>query len=357
LDLYEGKSRLGIKVAFRSYRARLPPTPRLSWIVYYYPDGLLGGPLQPTAGGLGTLLKRLGLVACLVLAVIAIAKRRDWLPTERPTNVIAGAPIASEKHAPKSTSSPQPSAGPDLRARLDAGFTGQSANDPDYLAAAKLITPAPPQTPLALQGVDPRRLRASFQRGVTAMRSDAADQSATGARLVSVAAILGYQPARLLIVQRYPSSAILRSTVSSAEAVRYSFDPLLLPSAQSEGNRNSLVLLTAYFSGRQALVDYASDVLAVLGDDKRLQTSERLQILLNLLARVRGTCTAITVTIAKARTMTGPECSPALQLQIENYLHVIPPPGRETESRREALRLLDGFAEFERSDMRSPAPN
>ena len=318
----------------------------------------LGGTLLMGGVGLRALMMRLGLVAVVVIALVVIAAAsRQWLPTKAPADGIAVAPTASDKHTPKSTSSPQLTTGPGLRTRLDVGFTTQPNHDPDYLAAAKLIIPAPPQTALGLQGVDPRRLRASFQHGVIAMRGDAEDESATGARLVSVAAVLGYQPARVLIAQRYPSSVILRSTVSSAEAVRYSLDPLLMADAQSNGNRNFLVLLAAYFSGRRALADYASDVLAVLSDDKRLQTSERLQVLLSLLARVRGACTAIAMTTIKARTVTSPECSPALQLQIENYLHVTPPFGLEPESRREALRLLDGFAETERSDTRSPAAN
>ena len=171
---------------------------------------------------------RLGSVAGLVTALVAVVvESRHWLPT-KPADVIAVAPTESEKHPPKSASSPQLTTGSDLRARLDVGFTTQPNHDPDYLAAAKLIIPAPPQTALGLQGVDPRRLRASFQHGVIAMRGDAEDESATGARLVSVAAVLGYQPARVLIAQRYPSSVILRSTVSSAEAVRYSLDPLLM---------------------------------------------------------------------------------------------------------------------------------
>jgi hypothetical protein len=304
---------------------------------------MLGGILAARGVGLGPSLVRLGLVVGLVIALVSIvAQGRQGLPTEAPVDSMAAMPTASDKHTPKSASSlPKPGAESDLRTRLDVGFTTQPSNDPDYLAAAKLIIPPPPQTDLALQGVDPRRLRASFQRGVTAMRSDAAGQSATGARLVSVAAILGYQPARVLIAQHYPSSATLRSTVSSTESLRYSLDPLLTPGSQSEGNRNFLVLLAAYFSGHQALSHYANDLLAVLGDDQRFQTGERLELLLNLLARVRGACTAIAMAVVKARMITGPECSSGLQSQIANYLKATPRPGLEVESRRQALQFLD----------------
>jgi hypothetical protein len=76
----------------------------------------------------------------------------------------------------------------------------------------------------------------------------------------------------VLIAHRYPSSSAIRAAVSSVEAVRYSLDPLTISGVSSEANRNFLVLLAAYFSGRQALADYANNVLAVLRDDKRLQT-------------------------------------------------------------------------------------
>jgi hypothetical protein len=270
----------------------------------------------------------------------------------------------TDKHAVKTTAPPRQEtasvgaskslATPDSTARFDSGFSIAPNNNADYLQAAKLIIQPPPQTELALQGVDPRRLRANFQRGVIALRSDGEGQIATGARLVSVVAILGYEPARLLISQRYPASSIIRSTVSSTEAVRYSLDPLVIPGAKSEGNRNFLVLLASYFSGRHALSAYATDLLAVLRDDQRLQTVDRLQLLFSLLARVRGACTAVAKAIVQTRTMAAPECSSELQVQVENYLRTTPLRGLEAQSRRQALRLLDS-GELERSVVALPA--
>jgi hypothetical protein len=320
---------------------------------------LVGEELLAPESGLRTLLTRLGLVAGCALALIAASEIRHWLTT-RPPHAIASNPTASPKPAlPSAAAAPAEqsvgSAQRDMRARFDAGFAIQPNNNPDYVAAAKLMVPPPPQTELALQGVDPRRLRANFQRGMTAMQNDAEDQKVSGARLVSVAAILGYGPARLLIVHRYPSSSNIRSAVASAEAVRYSLDSLLVSGVPSEANRNFLVLLAAYFSGHQALADYANNLLAVLLDDNRLQTGERLQLLLGLLARVRGSCTAVAMIVGKPRTATGSECSPALQAQIENYLHVTTPPGFEAESRRHAVKMLDNSADAERPVASTPA--
>ena len=55
-----------------------------------------------------------------------------------------------------------------------AGSVAQLSNstnvNTDLRMAEKLMVPAPPQTDRALQGIDPRRLRASFQRGMAAMQ-------------------------------------------------------------------------------------------------------------------------------------------------------------------------------------------
>jgi hypothetical protein len=108
--------------------------------------------------------------------------------------------------------------------------------------AEKLMVPAPPQTDAALQGTDPRLLRASFQRGTAAMQSNYSDATTKeGAGLISIAAVLGYEPARVTILQEYPRSSIIRSAVSSNEAVRYSLDPLLVLGPQSESRRIFLV--------------------------------------------------------------------------------------------------------------------
>ena len=218
-----------------------------------------------------------------------------------------------------------------------------SANvNADFKMAEKLMVSAPPDTDLALQGIDPRRLRASFQRGMAAMQSNDSDATnKEGAELVSMAAVLGYEPASVTIVQEYPRSSVIHSAVSSAEAVRYSLDPLFILGPQSQSNQIFLGLLASYFSGRHELPPYANDLLATLSDDRRLQTADSLKSLLGLLARVPGACTALSQAVVKARTVTGPECSPGLQLQLENFIRLTAPVGLETRSRRQALQLLE----------------
>ena len=290
-------------------------------------------------------LVRLGLIVGSILIGVVLLFHVRYS-----SNTIALAPksstaVAQVNHAVKlhsqATSSPRFAAAiaPD-QALADSGALSNSATD--LRTAEKLMVPAPPQTDLTLQGIDPRRLRARFQRGMAAMQSNNSDAtSEEGAGLVSVAAVLGYWPARVTIVGEYPRSSIIRSAVSSAEAVRYSLDPLFVPGQQSESNRILLVLLASYFSGRHELPAYATDLLASLSDDQRLQTEERLKSLLGLLARVPGACTALSHAVVKARTVTGPECSPGLQLQVENFIRLTAPIGLEARSRRQALQLLE----------------
>ena len=230
-------------------------------------------------------LARLGLiVGSILIGVVLLFHVRYSSNTISLAPKSSTAAVAQVNHPAKlqsqATSSPRfaTAIAPD-QALADSGALSNSTTD--LRMAEKLMVPAPPQTDLTLQGVDPRRLRASFQRGMAAMQSNDSDAtSEEGAGLVSVAAILGYWPARVTIVQEYPRSPIIRSAVSSAEAVRYSLDPLFVPGPQSEGNRIFLALLASYFSGRHELPAYATDLLATLSDYQRLQTEGSLKSLL-----------------------------------------------------------------------------
>jgi hypothetical protein len=206
----------------------------------------------------------------------------------------------------------------DTRVRADAQTRVRAG-----LVPTPVMPPA--QTKITFPGDDARGLRKTFLRGADAMEPKFDDDTRRdGARLVNAAARLGYEPARALITQRYPSSSILRSAVSSQEAVRYSLDPLFVPGPQSESNRYFLVLLASYFSGRHELDTYVADLLEALSGDPRLQTKDSLKSLLDLLARVHGACIAIAHAVVKARMVVGQECSTKLELQIEYFLHQAP---------------------------------
>lgn len=203
----------------------------------------------------------------------------------------------------------------DIHARADAQTHVRAG-----LAATPVIPPA--ETKITFPGDDAGGLRKTFLRGADAMEPKFDDDTRRGgARLVNAAARRGYEPARALITQRYPSSSILRSAVSSKEAVRYSLDPLFTPGPQSQSNRFFLVLLASYFSGRHELDTYVADLLEALSADRRLQTKDSLKSLLDLLARVHGACIAIAHALVKVRMVAGQECSTELELQIESFVH------------------------------------
>jgi hypothetical protein len=280
-------------------------------------------------------LVRLGLVLGLaLLGIVLLAHFQKLAPTTVPS-ISPSSPSVPPTNVITSNLPRADESGP----RVDGALIG----------AAAMMIPAPPETELALQSIDPRRLHASFQRGTAAMQKYADDepmvdgsdnkQKIEGARLVNVAAILGYEPARALIARDYPRSHIIRLAVSANEAVRYSLDPLFISGTPSEGNR-ALTLLAAYYSGRHELEAFAVSIMEALRDDRRLRTEARIKFLLTQLAGVRGACTAIIRAISPERVLTGAECPPALQQQMQLFVDVAAPAGREAESRRQALSML-----------------
>ncbi len=235
-----------------------------------------------------------------------------------------------------------------LHAQFQAEVSSTRGTNPSPSSTAVLIS-QPSATELTVEAIDHRRLTETFRHGIAMMTTESDDNTRReGARLVNATAVFGYEPARALIARDYPTTPIIRSAVSAGEAVRYSLDPLLTPGRQSQSQTAFLVILASYFSGRHTLDTYATALLAALSDNRRLQTEDLLKSLLEQLARVRGACTAIARAAVKARIVTGPECSPALQLQIENFLRAATPSGREAESRALALQLLDNPTAHER---------
>lgn len=291
------------------------------------------------------LLVRLGLV--LGLVVVGVVLLEQFRPPA--TTKAASIPSSSPVVAASTSSSPAVLRTNDILSNVPRVDENAPRVDRALVEAATMTIAAPPETPLALQGTDPRQLRANFQRGTAAMQRYVDDelkgdgsqekQKIEGARLVNIAAILGYEPARVLIARDYPRSHIIRSALSAEEAVRYSLDPLFTSGTPSEGDR-ALTLLAAYFSGRHELGDFAAYIIQSLRDDRRLHTEDRINFLINQLAHVRGACTAISRAISPTQISTGGDCPPALQQQMLLFVRVAGSAGHETETRRQALSIL-----------------
>lgn len=209
------------------------------------------------------------------------------------------------------------------------------------------IAPVPPAAAKPPpQDIEPSRLQGIYGRGEEAMERAAGspDQQAAGARLVYIAAALGYPPARAFITREYPRSPAIRAVVPAPDAVRYSLDAIA-DSADADAP-TFMVLVTAYFAGRDELASYSQYLLDALDDDRRLQSDASINSLLHELSRVAGACVAVSRAVVHARIIAGSGCPALLKLQLEYYLSHHAPNGAAAESRRKAFKMLASQADI-----------
>lgn len=271
-------------------------------------------------------LVRLAIVLVALLVGLTLVKRGRQDPA-KPDRDIASAVAVSHR----ATS----------RAPAVAEAEQSSAKRDQVRPASPRSVTVPPhqQSDVASLLLSPARLQAIYGRGQTAMRQAAdRDQQVAGARLIYIAAALGYPPARALITREYPHSPAIRAAVPAPDAVRFSLDAV-----SGSGNasaRTFMVLMTAYFAGHDELATYSKYLLDALSDDRGLQSDDTITFLLYELSRVSGVCVAVARTIVRVRTATGPACSAQLRLQIKSYLNRSAPSGVAARSKRQALEML-----------------
>jgi hypothetical protein len=186
-----------------------------------------------------------------------------------------------------------------------------------------------------------------------------------GARRIQIAASLGYGPARRMIVREFARGRLLRSVVPAPDAVRYSLDgftstapmspPKLAPGVQrpplgaqreqyqppSPEAVQAFVALAKYFAGRQEQAAYATYLVEAIRDDARLQIERRLAPAFEALASVEGMCAAIARSVAAGREAPAADCGPALRQRAIARARTARAVGREYESRRQALWMLE----------------
>jgi len=198
--------------------------------------------------------------------------------------------------------------------------------DPEFLQAAALMVVPPYGTPLVLQ-VDPRRPRAIMEKGEASYRG-AEDAQVEGARLIHEAAVLGFGPARQLIVRSYPSTRVIRMTSPAPDTVRFALD------FYTEGARNFEELEQLE---RKEIAAFATHLVEAVRDDSRLRVEKRFARLFAQLATVPEICAARS---ASVHTAPDPECSPAVQQLVLAKARGAGLVGRDDESRRQALWAL-----------------
>jgi len=198
----------------------------------------------------------------------------------------------------------------------------------------------PPQSPA--YGVDPRKLRLIMDLGVTRYASATDDEGKSkGVSLVQLAALLGYPPARELVVRNYPRSPVVRSTVPVQDAVRFAVD-LLAQGGASNENAELVMAFGNYFSRRGEVLAFARHVVDAIAGDDRLQVPDSLARVFSVFARVPGVCTGIKR--AMSADLRIEDCSNSLMEELSDYVRVKGDAGIAAESRARAMRLL---AEFE----------
>src|SRR5260370_21494385 len=125
-----------------------------------------------------------------------------------------------------------------------------------------------PETPDPAVQIDVRRVLKLMNAGVTKYASDQDEANKVkGARLIQIAALLGYQTARNLLVFNYPRAASVRAAVTAPDVILYAMDLFLAkrPEAVTE-----FVTLANYFSTRGEIIKFAKVVVDVLRHDARL---------------------------------------------------------------------------------------
>jgi hypothetical protein len=235
----------------------------------------------------------------------------------------------------------------DLRFPAEAEWLAaepQPARDPTAAQAMPSLSQLPfaPQVhvPSSLRhSSDPGNLRRMMDIGVAQYASATEDRGRSkGASLVQTAALLGYPPARELIVRNYARSSAVRSTVPAEDAVRFAVD-LVTAEAASE-TAEAAVALANYFLRRGDVLRFARHVVDAISDDERLQTRDKLAREFAVFGRVPGVCLGIQRVISGRDVIYQDECSEPLIDEVLNLAR-FSGQGINAEARLRAMRLLD----------------
>jgi hypothetical protein len=204
--------------------------------------------------------------------------------------------------------------------------------------AAPGAIPTPETSNLAAAQVDVRRVLKLMNAGVIQYASgqNEADKI-KGAKLIQIAALLGYETARNLIVFNYPGAASVRAAVTAPDVIVYAVDLLLAkrPDAATE-----LVTLANYFSARGEISTFARVVVDVVRDDARLSDVEQVDNLFKALSRVRGVCSVIKHLVLSDAAIDENECSDSVKAGLLAYAKAKGPNGLEKEARDRGIELM-----------------
>jgi hypothetical protein len=149
---------------------------------------------------------------------------------------------------------------------------------------------------LTAQNTDDRRSRGGHEYASAKTDGD----RARGARLIQIAALFGYPPARDLLARNYPQAGAVRLVVPAKDVIRYALGSVMDVVATSEDSKQIFLALGQHFALQGELDLFATQILDSLSGDSRPQLVYRVDTLLDLLALVPGACGAL------ARLVPGP---------------------------------------------------
>jgi hypothetical protein len=183
-------------------------------------------------------------------------------------------------------------------------------------------------------------MRAILDRGVVAYASAKTNEDRTkGASMIQAAALIGYFQARNLLARNYPRSEAVRSAVPPEDAIRYGVGLVMDATASVEDSRGVLLALGQYFSDRGQIDLFAAHLLNLLRGDTRPQLNNRIDVLLGILAEVRGACDAV-ARLVMANAGSSGECTSTLVERLRTYIENTPPAAEEGQARQRGLLLF-----------------
>ena len=86
---------------------------------------------------------------------------------------------------------------------------------------------------------------------------------------------------------------------------------------------------------------FAGRIINSLRGDSRPQLGHRIDMLLDLLARVPGACGALARLVPEAGDPSDQECSSSFSEKLRKHIETITPAGEEEESKRRGLVMLN----------------
>ena len=213
--------------------------------------------------------------------------------------------------------------------------------DPDPVASFRQLIALPPDTARGAPNIDPRKLRTMLDRGVVTFASATNDgDRVRGASLIQTAALVGFPPARGLLVRNFPQSEAVRSVVSANDVIRYAL-ALLMDGVASEDSKGSFLALGQHFALHGQLDLFATQLLTSLRGDSRPQLYHRLDTLLDLLERVPRSCASLSRLLPGAGGASEPECSLSLSEKLRKHVETTTPAHEEEEGKRRGLFMLN----------------